>query len=514
MFKSVFTKYIFAFMLIIIVSFLLLGLIITSYATTYSRNMKQEKLQNAEAAVCSYITRSYQNDETQREFQTFMYYVSTDSDGDFPIMIRTIISAADSDIFIIVTDTSGKIMYLEATPEEVSASGIVSPSVISAVEGTDSYFTTTDLGGLLSGSRRISGGSIRSENGDIVGCLFVGSNTYSDTDFTSSMLKVIIVAILWVMVAALASVYFITDRIVSPLKQMSEAARSFSLGKFDVRVPVQGKDEVAQLATAFNNMATSLEKNEDMRRTFLANVSHDLRTPMTSILGFLESILSGAIPPDKVNFYLEKIQTEVKRLSRLVMSLLDISRMQAGDRKFVKTKFDICEMAREIIISFEQKLETKKLDVEFDCGHDNMFVTADRDAIYQVLYNLCDNAVKFSKEGGKYKLSIIEHDGKVFVSVYNEGEGILAEELPYVFERFYKSDKSRGLDKSGAGLGLYISKTIIDAHGEEIWVKSVHGEYCEFVFTLTPNHDAPSLKKKNSDDGMPGGASADKKTGT
>ena len=148
-------------------------------------------------------------------------------------------------------------------------------------------------------------------------------------------------------------------------------------------------------------------------------------------------------------------------------------------------------MARLILISFEQKIDQKKLDVEFECKKEKMIVYADRDAIYQILYNICDNAVKFSREGGKYRISILEKDRKVYTSVYNEGIGIPAEELPFVFERFYKSDKSRGLDKTGVGLGLYIAKTIIDAHDEEIWVKSVYGENCEFVFTLpyTPEAD-------------------------
>jgi signal transduction histidine kinase len=197
----------------------------------------------------------------------------------------------------------------------------------------------------------------------------------------------------------------------------------------------------------------SLEHLEDTRRTFLANVSHDLRTPMTSIGGFIDGILDGTIPPEKHTEYLTRCSNEVKRLSRLVASLLDITRIQAGERKFNKTSFDICEMAREILISFEKRIEDKHLDVEFDCEADKMLAVADRDAIYQVLYNICDNAVKFSREGGKYRIRITSKDKKINVSVYNEGQGIPEEDLAIVFDRFYKSDKSRGLDKSGVGSG-------------------------------------------------------------
>ena len=309
------------------------------------------------------------------------------------------------------------------------------------------------------------------------------------------MVKTIIMSCLWVMLAALLAAYFISDKIIDPLKKMSKAAKSFAAGKFDVRVPVRGRDEVAELATAFNNMASSLASLEDMRRTFLANVSHDLRTPMTTISGFIDGIIDGAIPPEKHEYYLDVIRTEIRRLSRLVGNLLDITRIQAGERKFNKTAFDICEMARLILISFEQKIDQKKLDVEFECKKEKMIVYADRDAIYQILYNICDNAVKFSREGGKYRISILEKDRKVYTSVYNEGIGIPAEELPFVFERFYKSDKSRGLDKTGVGLGLYIAKTIIDAHDEEIWVKSVYGENCEFVFTLPYTPEAEVVVK-------------------
>jgi signal transduction histidine kinase len=169
----------------------------------------------------------------------------------------------------------------------------------------------------------------------------------------------------------------------------------------------------------------------------------------------------------------------------LVSTLLDITKIQAGERKFNKAPFDICEQAREIIISSEQRLEDKKLDVRFNADRDNMYVNADRDAIHQILYNICDNAVKFSYEKGKLALSVLyNRERKVEVSVYNEGSGIPAEDLPYVFERFFKSDKSRGLDKTGVGLGMFITKTIMESHSESIRVESEAGKYCRFVFTL------------------------------
>jgi signal transduction histidine kinase len=205
---------------------------------------------------------------------------------------------------------------------------------------------------------------------------------------------------------------------------------------------------------------------------------------MTTISGFIDAIIDGAIPPEKHEYYLKVIASEVRRLSRLVSSLLDISRIQAGERQFNMTSFDICEMAREILISCEQRIEDKKLDVYFECDEDNMLVVADKDAIHQILYNICDNGIKFAVDGGRYRVSIKNRDKKINVSVFNEGQGIPADELASVFDRFYKSDKSRSLDKTGVGLGMYIAKTIIDAHNETISVNSKYGEWCEFSFTL------------------------------
>ena len=205
---------------------------------------------------------------------------------------------------------------------------------------------------------------------------------------------------------------------------------------------------------------------------------------MTTISGFIDGILDGTIPPDKYDHYLSVIGAEVKRLSRLVVTLLDITKIEAGERKFKPVSFDIAELARLIMISFEAKIEEKQLEVEFKFASDRMFVTADVDAIHQVLYNICENGIKFSRDQGRVILRIDELNGITTVSVYNEGIGIQPDEQKYIFDRFYKSDKSRGLDKSGVGLGMYIARTIIEAHGQKIWVESKPGDYCKFSFTL------------------------------
>ncbi|MCI8388643.1 MAG: cell wall metabolism sensor histidine kinase WalK [Clostridiales bacterium] len=489
MFKSVFTKYITAFMLIIAISFMILALILCQMVTNYSDDTKTQMVERTADTIAGFVNDGYR-DEGSYDFSQYIYFSRN--------TVQPFVSAMtelNEDIIILVSDANGGILLTADKSEPGYINSNVSIDIMSKLSYSGKQTVSSDLGGVFTSKHLVRAIPIYDADGIFVGAIFVCSPLQEFDQLIETMIKTIIMSCLWVMLAALLAVYFISEKIIDPLKQMSKAAKNFAAGKFDVRIPVKGRDEVAELATAFNNMAASLANLEDMRRTFLANVSHDLRTPMTTISGFIDGIIDGAIPPEKHEYYLDVIRTEIRRLSRLVISLLDITRIQAGERKFNKTAFDICEMARLILISFEQKLDAKKLDVEFECVKDKMIVYADRDAIYQILYNICDNAIKFSRDGGKYRISILEKDRKVYISVFNEGIGIPAEELPFVFERFYKSDKSRGLDKTGVGLGLYIAKTIIDAHEEEIWVKSVYGENCEFVFTLPYTPEATVVVK-------------------
>ena len=342
----------------------------------------------------------------------------------------------------------------------------------------------SDIGGMLDSKYGLLVFPMKYEDNAYMGALIVCYSAGMLDELSESTIKTIILASLWVMIASFVAIYFISEKIVAPIKEMSVATKRFAAGEFDRKIPVEGSDEIAELATAFNSMADSLAKMEYMRSSFLANVAHDLRTPMTSISGFIDGIVDGAIPPEKQPYYLNLIAEEIRRLSRLVSNLLDLSRMEAGNRKFEKTPFDICETARIIILTFESKIDAKRLNVEFNAPDDRLYVFSDKDAIHQVLYNLCENAVKFSYDEGAYNITIKDAGGTVDVSVYNEGIGIAPEDLPHIFDRFYKSDKSRGLDRSGVGLGLYIVKSICDALGAQIKVESERGKYCKFTLTL------------------------------
>ena len=484
MLKTSFSKYLTAFIIVIFVSFVILSGIITSMVRNYAFSDTEARL--------------------SKESSIIVGLIEADGVGDIKEEIYLISSAIEpminfnSDYDVVITDSNGKILLSTLHSDNPDRKSVVidvtnglgnvdlSKFRRQTDDGVVNYVYTGKIGETLDEQYMVYAKEVKYE-GTVECYVMTLASTTRENAFVGITRRVVINSSIIVMLAAVIAAYFITNRIVHPLKKMTNAAKKFAKGDFSARVPVtKNNDEVAELANAFNNMADSLESLEKMRNSFLANISHDLRTPMTTIAGFIDGINSGAIPPEKHEYYLGVISAEVHRLSRLVSQLLDVSRLESGERKFNYTDFDIAEVARIILISFEQKIEDKHLDVEFDSENDGMYARADKDAIYQVLYNLCHNAIKFAKENGKFKISISRiTDTKIKVSIYNQGQTLSDEESKMVFDRFYKSDKSRGLDKSGVGLGLYICKTIIDAHGETIGVDCSDGDGCDFWFTVT-----------------------------
>ena len=227
-----------------------------------------------------------------------------------------------------------------------------------------------------------------------------------------------------------------------------------------------------------------MENLEKMRRDFVANISHELRTPMTSINGFIEGILDGTIPEEKQKDYLNIVKDEVKRLQRLVSDMLDIARMEAGETKVNITEFDICEIVRISVIHLHQIMEDKNLNFRAHFEQESMMVKADRDAIQRVMINLLHNATKFTPEEGSITVSIRAVKANAEITVSDTGQGIPLEDLPYVFDRFHKADKSRSQDKTSVGLGLYIVKNILKAHKQDIAVRSELGKGTAFIFNF------------------------------
>ena len=306
------------------------------------------------------------------------------------------------------------------------------------------------------------------------------------TALTEKMLRVFLLAALLILVAALLAIPIFTRREARPIQEMAAAARQIAHGNLDVRVPTGNEnEELEELAVAFNNMTLALKNSETIRNEFVANISHELKTPMTTIAGYLDGMLDGTIPPEKYRYYMELVSTEARRLSRLVRSMLDISRLRdQGIPADQKTNFDICEAAGQALLCFEQRINQKKLNVEIDMPDEGLTIHAAQDSVTQVLYNLIDNAVKFVNEGGTLSVRIRRHGNSAMISVGNTGKTIPPEELPLVFDRFHKIDKSRSNDRDGWGLGLYIVKTIVLAHGEDVYVTSQDGK-TEFTFSMS-----------------------------
>lgn len=490
--RAVTTRYMVVFMSLIIVTIFVLGVLIASIISSYAVDQKMKELSTSNIIFKTYyqtpdnlVTEEYFK-ETEDELKSLLKVIFLTSDGcqvivadkDGKVLVHAYKGGGENEPTVhYISDGNMSSTFLkqeqipESTIKELSASGDMSMN--------------NSCNGLFSGKVVWFASALKDSDGEIDGYIISFEGDIEGTDLVFEMLRSVSYTAIWLCIVMLVAIYVVSYKITTPLREISSAAKSFARGKYNVRVPERGNDEITDLARSFNKMAIEIQSKDDMQKQFLSSVSHDLRTPMTTIAGFIDGILDGAIPKEKQEYYLNIIKSEIQRLSRLVSSLLDISRLQSGDRKFDKKAFNICELCRRTIISFEKQFNEKMLDVEFDVDKYDMWAFGDEDAINQVIYNLCHNAIKFSYPNGKYRVNISFCDeDKIKVSVYNEGIGIAKEELPFVFDRFYKSDKSRGLDKSGVGLGLFISKTIIDAHNGEMRVESEFEKWCEFSFVL------------------------------
>ncbi len=479
--RSIFVRYLSTFAIIILISFFMLTSIVSVSIDNYAAD---EQKSDAER-ITDITTELLGNAFLTSDSESFSEFVTAE-DAKLANRIFDLISPHAKNASFFVVDDMGNVLFSYVrTPGIHAPIDNVPPSVMTELKTNGVFSEYGKMGNRFSSNHLVSAKPLYNEDREITGAIFTCFTDVNANALISVLNKSITLANLWIMLAVMIAAYFITERLTRPVKEMRLAVREFSKGNFEPRIQVVGDDEISDLANTFNQMAESLAKSENLRSTFLANVSHDLRTPMTSIAGYIDGIRSGAIPPEKQNYYLGIVSSEIQRLSRLVNQLLDISRMEAGMRQFNPTEFDICELARLILISFESKIDEKHLEVDFDIEEERMPVIADRDAMHQILYNLCDNAIKFSNEGGLLRIRIQAGErGKYAVTVYNEGAGIPKEDLPYIFDRFYKSDKSRGLDKIGVGLGLYIVKTMLTANGESIRAESEEGKHCAFTFTV------------------------------
>ena len=405
---------------------------------------------------------------------------------DFRMSLSLASNVAGTDA--VVCDENGRVILCSCEQLVCQHLGkTLDPGLATSVLENGETYSRGDLDGLYGDERYyVAVPVVSSAKGESIGLVVVSSPVTEPVEIVGPMFELFLLTAAVVLLVAVAATSILARHQAQELKDMADVAHRFGHGDLQARAKVSehGTVEMNELAAEFNNMAISLEQSELRRREFVANVSHELKTPMTTIAGFMDGMLDGTIPPERHRQYMQTVSDEVRRLSRLVRSMLDISRLQSqGIPEVKKRKFDIAEAVGQVLITFEQKINDKKIDVEADLPEKGLSVWADSDSITQVIYNLTDNAVKFCPEEGKLWVRVKAEGGKARVAVGNTGPTIPAVELPLVFDRFHKMDKSRSVDREGYGLGLYIVKTIIDSHGEDIFVTSHEGK-TEFSFTL------------------------------
>lgn len=393
-------------------------------------------------------------------------------------------TAKQNQMSILLTDLSGNIL-LRVEPDRGSSrdSGRIPASVVDRLIQDQKYTGVGALDGQFSGSHYVVGTLCEDAAGNDLALVFIAANSERVVGMLQEITQMFLIIIVIALIGTLIVSYFLSSRMTRPLKTMANAAKEFAAGDFSVRVPEDNHcDEIDELATSFNNMARDLEQLEELTQGFIGNVSHEFKTPMTTISGFVDGMLDGTIPQDQQKKYLHIISEEVKRLSRMTMSMLAAAKIQSGELIISPVPFDFSEMASQILLSFEQKITAKNIEVDADLA-DRLMVMGDRDHVFRAVYNLVDNAVKFINEGGTLRVTAYPAGAFCEFSISNTGDGIAPEDIPHVFDRFYKTDRSRSRDRSGAGLGLYIVKNIINLHGGDISVRSDGGE-TEFSFTL------------------------------
>lgn len=483
--RNLFSRYFSLCASIILTSIVLLGVMLVTLSAQYFKEENFDSLEKKAGQAARLVAANYMLHEG--------YIESPVITTNFAILS----AAAEADIFL--TDVEGRTLICLDAGSCAHKSNIVDKTIMDAAR-SGGYRGVTRLNGIYSDATYMVSVPVVVEvvaqheepdaNGEqvitkskIIGVVFAAASASEMSRFLKDVFRIFLIGAVLVIAVSFIVIYFTTEAMVRPLRAMLKATDSFAKGDFTVRVPVEGDEEIEQLAMAFNNMASSLATLESTRRSFIANVSHELKTPMTTIGGFIDGILDGTIPQEKYPHYLGIVSNEVRRLSRMVVSMLNISRIEAGEMQLRPQIVDVQEIILRTVLGFEQVLEQKHIDV-IGLDAEKVFAEADPDLVHQITYNLIENAVKFTPDYGALSVEY-KNEGKLLhIAIRNTGEGIPKEEIPRLFDRFYKSDRSRSIDTKGVGLGLHIVKSLVHLQGGTITVRSVEGEYTEFAFTL------------------------------
>jgi signal transduction histidine kinase len=472
--KTTFSRLFILFATIILLCLLVLGMIFRVMLFDYLKEEKQQTLHSNAVSMTKLAAAYDAAGELDERW------------GNFRIALTAAARVSGNEAMLCGPD--GEIWMCSCRTVGCShVSSVVDRKLVEQVLAQEEYFTESTLSGIYEVPYFVEGMAVRSLVTDrVIAILFVTSSPEQITGMLRESISIFMYVAAAVLLLAMAASFLMSRSQARSLQAVTGAAARFGHGDLDARVPVNPKAtaEMTALTEAFNSMAESISQSERQRQEFVANISHELRTPMTTISGFVDGMLDDTIPAQQHRQYMQLVSDEVRRLSRLVRSMLEVSRLRSqGISEEKKRRFDLCESVGQVLISFEQRVNRKAIHMDVQMPDRSIWVKADPDSITQVLYNLTDNAVKFCTEGGLLGISLETEGQKARVTVRNTGPTIPPEELPLLFDRFHKTDKSRSADKEGVGLGLYIVKTILDGHGESIRVTSENG-LTVFTFTL------------------------------
>ena len=471
--KSVSSTYFTATAVLLVASITVMGLVQTYLFKNYFTDERREALGDVVQIAAGQVERGQQIAQILREnpelFEKMRESVA---------LIGQTTSAQ-----VLFTDAAGQLTLCSEGPGCRHEGEILPEGLRRQIAQQGDYFEVSDLAGAFPSKYYVAARPLLGAEGEVAGFVVAASSAAGMATFLGDMFSSFILSAgLMLLVSSVLSV-LLTGRLTGPLRRIAEAARRFGGGDFSVRVPVDGDDEVAQLAVTFNNMAANLEAIDTSRSSFMGNIAHELRTPMTSVKGFIDGMLDGTIPPQMHQHYLNLVSQEVGRLARLVQNMLDITKLEAGEYQVKAQSYDIWETITNVVFGAEKRIEAGKVAIQ-GLAPARTLVYADPDLVYQVVFNLVDNALKFTPEGGAVRFGVQKSGQQVVITVRNTGEGISEDTLPFVFDRFYKADQSRGLNPGGSGLGLHICKVLVGISGGKIWAESKQGEWCQFTFTL------------------------------
>ncbi len=470
--RSLFFKYFSICTAVILISFICLGAVLLLISSNFFNRQMEERLEHSVNNISMTLSSNMKNapDDwrlgSQKALDEYANNVSAD---------------------IMIFDAGGKVVMSAAQYNiaETFKKNALSADILEQY-GDAPTSVYTDLGGILDG-KIMTVGEKFTGNGPKYYIVALPA-AQRENGYTVAIMNIFAISCIIVLIISMVIIYFTSIKMTDPIKEMAEAAKKIGRGNFDIHLPEYSEREYNDLAAAFNEMAVSIKNYDIVRNSFIANVSHELRTPMTSIGGFVDGLLDETIPKEEQRHYLEIISSEVHRLTRLVRSMLNLAKIEAGELKPNFTRFSVLDPIVDTLMTFEKRLEEKNIEVLGLDTDKRYYLWADVDLVHQVIYNLLENAIKFVDVGGYIRFHFQEVGAYTIIYIKNSGEGLSQEELSLVFDRFYKTDKSRSMDVNGVGLGLNIVRSIIKLHGGKIQVRSIEKEYTEFIFSL-PNKD-------------------------